>query len=50
MFFNAFYTPQDAVKVNALGNVSTDLDKRYRFAMHSTFPFIYLKSYHKTLP
>lgn len=50
MFFNAFYTPQDAVKVNAAGNISIDLDKLYLFAMHSVFLFIHLKSYHKTLP
>lgn len=50
MFLNAFYAPQDAVKVNAVGNVSIDLDKWYHFALHSTFPFIHLKSFHKTLP
>lgn len=50
MFFNAFYAPQDAVKVNAAGNISTDLDKLYLFAMRSIFLFIHLKNYHKTLP
>lgn len=50
MFLSAFYTPQDAVKVNAVGNVSIDLDKRYLFAMHSIFSFIHSKSYHNTLP
>lgn len=50
MFLNALYAPQDTAKVSAVGNVSIDLDKLYHFALCSIFPFIHLKSHHKTLP